>query len=411
MSSDSRPVESFGPHPALLQIAAGRGLPKVSDPMPLLRSAFAHGMAGLLLTEVERTDQAWRRLVLGVLRARHTSVEAWHGRLWAGVESIAGVLDNLGVEVAIAKGIAAETRWYSRLGERPCNDLDLLLSPAHLSRIDDIIAAIEPSHPLCGKTRRLAERGYLQSIDLVHDGVPIDLHWDIFKIGIPSRNQDTIWERTLPFPLPGPCSVRMLDAETSYVHFLLHLNKDRFRRLLGFADVARVYDREELDGAAVERMVKADGIKTSIDESWNVVVNTLQLSAPMRESTPGIRAAVWQRAWPSSVRLRAAESRVRFRHRQYLIALLIPGRTLEAIWSWLHGRFPPTELLAYVHSDYARRWGGDPVSSTQHHRLWSLTVGRVRAWSRRRRSVARLAVPAAGDPNHVRNSSRSGNRE
>lgn len=399
MSPESSRAELVGPHPALVELAAGRSLPKVSDPMPMLRSALAHGLAGVLLTEVEQTDQQWRRLVLGLLRARQASAEAWHQRLWHGVESIGGIFDDLGVEVAIAKGIAAEARWYSRLGERPCNDLDLLLSPAHLSRIDDIIAAVEPSHPLCGRTLDLAQRGFLQSIDLVHEGVPIDLHWDILKIGIPSRIRGIIWERTIPFPQANRSSVRMLDAETSYVHFLVHLNKDRFRRLLGFVDVARVYDREELEGAAIERLVRTEGIKTSVDESWNVVVSTLGLAAPRRESTPGIRTAIWRLAWPPSVRLRTEESRIRFLYRQYLIALLIPGRTIEAIWSWLHGRFPPAELLAYIHSDYAHRWGLNPVGGTQHTRMWSLTIGRVKAWWGRRRGVASIRAKSGAAPN------------
>lgn len=384
MALDSPRPEVLRPHPALIEVAAGRGLPLVTDPMPMLRSALEHGMAGLLLTEVEQTDQPWRRLVLGLLRARQTNVEAWHQRLWTELESMVGVLDEVGVEVAIAKGVAAEARWYSRRGERPCTDLDLLLRPADLARIDDIVAAVEPSHPLLGKTRRLAEEGFLQSIDLVHQGVPIDLHWDILKIGIPSRNRDAIWERTVPFPLPNGSSLRALDAETSYVHFLVHLNKDRFRRLLGFVDAARIFEREELDGAAVDRLVRTDGLDTVVDASWNVVVNTLGLTAPRRRSTPGVRTLIWQLAWRPSVRLRASESRIRFRHRQVLIALLSPGRTGEAAKAWLRGRFPPAELLSYVHSDYARRWGGEPVSAVEHRWIWSLTVGRVKAWSGRR---------------------------
>lgn len=388
MAPAARPGEASAPHPALIEIAAGRPLPKVSDPMPMLRSTLTHGMSGLLLTEIERTDQPWRRLLLGLLQARQASVAAWHQRLWSGLESMAELLDDLGVEVAIAKGLAAEARWYSRPGERPCNDLDLLLSPAQLDRIDDIIAAVEPSHPLCGKTGDLAERGFLQSIDLMHEGVPIDLHWDIFKIGIPSRNLDAIWERTVPFPLPSGRSIRALDSETSYVHFLIHLNKDSFRRLLGFADAARVYGQEDLDQAAVERLVRADGLETSVYASWNVVVETLALSAVPARRRPGVRSFLWEKAWRPSVRLRADDSRIRYRHRQYLLALLSRGRTLEAIVHWVRGRFPPTDLLAYVHSDYARRWGGDPVSDARHSRLRSLTVGRAKAWLGRRQRVA-----------------------
>ena len=379
------------PHPALFDIAAGRGLPKVSDPMPMLRSAMAHGMSGLLLTEVERTDQSWRRLVLGLLRARQVTVEAWHQRLWNGLDGILAVFDDMGVEVAIAKGVAAEARWYSRLGERPCNDLDLLIAPSDLHRIDDIIAAVEPSHPLCGKTRRLAEEGFLQSIDLDYCGVPIDLHWDIMKIGIPSRNCEAIWERTVSIGLPSGRSIRTLDPGTSWVHFLVHLNKDRFRRLLGFVDAARVYEHEELDHDAVDRLIAGDGIKTCVDVSWNIVVSTLELSFPTRRTTPGIQSLIWHYAWRPSIRLRAQDSKIRYRHRQYLIALLSRGRTIEAIRSWVRGRFPPAELLAYVHSEYARRWGGETVSDASHSRLWSLTIGRLWALFGRRRQVAQMA--------------------
>jgi hypothetical protein len=388
---------TVGPHPALIDVAAGRGLPVVTDPMPLLRSAFAHGMGGLLLSEVERTDAPWRRIALGVLTARQASVRAWHERLWAALASVSAVLDDAGIDVAIAKGIAAEARWYARTGERPCNDLDLLLSPAHLGRIDDVIAAIEPSHPLCGKVRRLAERDVIQAIDLVHEGVPIDLHWDLLKLGIPSRNRQAIWDRTVPFTLPDGRSLRALDAECSYVHFLMHLNKDRFRRLLGFVDVARVYEREDLDHATVERLVRADGIEASVSASWEVVVRTLGLDARNQIPATPVRSLIWHIAWRPSVRLRAAESSVRFRHRQWLVAALSRGRAVEALRCWVRVTFPPADFLAYAHSDYAGRWGAEPASITPRSHLWALTVGRMKLSLGRRRRAARAARLVAGD--------------
>jgi Uncharacterised nucleotidyltransferase len=364
--------------------------------MPLLRSALAHGMAGLLLSEVERTDPPWRRIALAVLMARQSAVQAWHERLWAGLASISAVFDDAGIEVAIAKGIAAEARWYARTGERPCSDLDLLLSPAQVARIDDIIAAIEPSHPLSGKVRRLAERGLLQSIDLEYKGIPIDLHWDILKLGIPSRNRQAIWDRTVPFPLPDGRSIRALDAECSYVHFLVHLNKDRFRRLLGFVDVARIYQQEDLDHAAVERLVRTDGIEASVGASWDVVVQTLGLPVRNEIHAPAVRSLIWRVAWRPAVRLRATESTIRFRRRQWLIAALSRGRALEALWCWARQSFPPADLLAYVHSDYASRWGAEPVSITRRSRLWALTIGRVQASLQRRRLAAKAARLVAG---------------
>jgi hypothetical protein len=387
-----------GPHPALIEVAAGRRLPAVTDPGPLLRSAFAHGMAGLLLSEVERARPPWRRTALAVLTARQAAVRAWHQRLWAGLASVAATLEELGVEVAVAKGVVAEARWYDRMGERPCSDLDLLLSPADLGRIDDVVAAIEPSHPLCGSVRRLAERALLQSIDLERNGVPIDLHWDILKLGIPSRNRQVIWDRTVPFSFPDGRLLRVLDAECSFVHLLVHLNKDRFRRLLGFVDVARIQELEDLDHAAVRRLARADGIEASVGASWDVVVRTLGLPAGNDLQAGGVRSLVWQIAWRPSVRLRATESTVRYRHRQWLIALLGRGRAVEALRCWVREIFPPAELLAYLHSGYARRWGAEPVSVRPRSRLWALTVGRLQAALGRRRRAATAARLVAGDP-------------
>jgi hypothetical protein len=365
--------------------------------MPLLRSALVHGMAGLLLSEVERTDAPWRRMILGVLTPREASVKAWHERLWDVLASISAVLDDAGVEAAVAKGIAAEARWYARIGERPCSDLDLLLAPDQLDRIDDVITAIEPSHPLCGKVGRLAQRGLLQSVDLEYEGIPIDLHWDILKLGIPSRNRQAIWDRTVPFTLRDGRSIRALDAECSYVHFLVHLNKDRFRRLLGFVDVARVYQREDLDHAAVERLVRADGIEVSVSGSWDVVRRTLDLAAPNHIRAGAARSLIWQIAWHPSVRLRATESKFRFRHRQWLIPGLGRGRAVEAVRCWLRvSWFPPPDLLAYLHSDYADRWGGEPVSTATQSRLWALTIGRVQAILQRRRRATKAARLMAG---------------
>src|SRR4029453_9611259 len=295
MSASGRPGgrDPVGPHPALIEVAAGRRLPAVTEPGPLLRSAFAHGMAGLLLSEVERARPPWRRTALAVLTARQAAVRAWHQRLWAGLASVAATLEELGVEVAVAKGVVAEARWYDRMGERPCSDLDLLLSPADLGRIDDVVAAIEPSHPLCGSVRRLAEQGLLQSIDLECDGVPIDLHWDILKLGIPSRNRQAIWDRTVPFTAPDGRLLRVLDAESSFVHLLVDPNKGRFRRPLGFADVARIHELEALDRAAVRWLGRADGIEASVGASWDVVVRTLRLPAGNDLQTRGAPPPLW----------------------------------------------------------------------------------------------------------------------
>jgi hypothetical protein len=44
---------------------------------------------------------------------------------------------------------------------------------------------------------------------------------------------------------PGGTRVRVVDPELSLVHFMVHMNRDSYRWLLGFADVARILGRED----------------------------------------------------------------------------------------------------------------------------------------------------------------------
>ena len=84
---------------------------------------------------------------------------------------------------------------------------------------------------------------------------------------------------------------------------------------------------------------------------------------------------------------------MRFRHRQYLIGMLSPGRFIEAMQLWIRARFPPAELLSYMYSHYARRWGNHPVTEIGRSRLWHITIGRMKAWTGRRQQLAAPKSP------------------
>ncbi len=377
------------PHPALLAVAAGRPLPAVDDPLAVLRTAVEHGMAGLLLGAVEAGDQPAWAPHLALLRATRMRTRARHQHLWAALGGVTTALAGAGIEVAAAKGVTAEVRWYERTGDRPCADLDLFLCPQQLDRLDDAVAVVEPGHPLAGRVRDLAARGFLQSIDLVWEGVPVDLHWDLLKLGVPSRGRDVLWERTTTVPGPDGTAVRALDAEASFVHFLVHLNRDGFARLLGFADVARISCAGPLDEGAVTRLVDADGLGTCVGASWNVVAETLGLDGPRRDEGGRVRRALWHLVWRPPVRLQGPEAKARSRQRKWLVALLVPGRSLELVRGWARSVLRPPELVAYLQSDYAERWGGVRAVDVPQGYLSALTVGRVRSRLARRRQGER----------------------
>jgi hypothetical protein len=367
------------PHPALLELAAGRPLPPVSKPQELLRSAREHRMTGLLWSRVEAgepaTDGAWR----GALARETLLIRARHRRLWEALATVTGRLEAMGVEVATAKGVTAEARWYDRLGERPCIDVDLVVSPAQLRRVGDIVRELQPEHPFRDRVQDLIDRGMIQSVDIrSEDGVWIDIHADILKFEIPSRQRELFWERTVSFPLPDGSTVRTLDPETSLIEFLLHLNKDRFRCLLGYVDVARILEREELDWDFIDRCLRTEGLEAHAYLTLEAVTSTLGLPTPRHHPVRGWRPLLWRALWRPSVRLQGDLGFLRFQRRQLLIPLTARRRTAEAIPRLWERLLPPPELLAYWH----------PQTTGPY--LWRLAVGRARTRLQQRRWATQL---------------------
>jgi hypothetical protein len=377
------------PHPALIELASGRRLPPVGDGKELLRSAREHRVAGLLWSRVLSGELSGERSGWDALAGDDLLERAHHRRLWATLSELDHRLSNCGIEVAAAKGVAAEARWYDRQGERPCVDLDLLVNPHHLDRVGDAVELIQPDHPLRGRVQELVDHGLLQSIELqADDGSSIDLHIDVLKLGIPSQ-RELIWQRTVPVAVPGGGTVRALDPETSLVHFLLHLTKDRFRFLLGFVDIARILERETLDHAFIDGFVRAEGLEVHYQLALEVVARTLGsdvgdvrgAGGRVNRSPHNARAVLWRIVWRPAIRLQGELGAVRFRSRQLWIPLTARGRWGPAL-RHLARRLFPTPVLV----DYRRPGVG--------HYLWRLNRGRWQDSLRRRRAAARLRLDA-----------------
>ncbi len=278
------------------------------------------------------------------------------------------------MEFAIFKGVIAEQRWYDRVGERPCWDLDILLAPSQLGRIDEIVSSLQPGHALAGVSQRLFERGFIQGLTLWVDETPIDLHFDLFKLGLKSRLAETVWQRVVwqdAAQLKGP--VRTLDAETSLLHFLIHLGRDRFSRLLGHVDIARIIEREELDWAVIETMARQEGLDAPVSVAVTALSATLAIPLPTVR-TSGWRKWIWGFLWRSEIRLQGEVGRHRFRRRgKWLLPLTVRGRSVEAVRWWLKTVVPPAALLDERHPGLRGPY------------LWRLVAGRFRFWRRQRR--------------------------
>ena len=361
------------PHPLLIDLAAGRkpGLLSPRDGPALLASAHEHRMSGLLWSSVTKGTVELPPSQLRTLAMRDLAVQSHHRRLWSALAAVHHRLSPLAVNVAAVKGVSAEWRWYDRIGERPCNDLDLLLDPSALPKVGQVLAALG-SRYVPTDAERLLRAGILQSVDVDLAGIEIDLHVDLLKIEVPTRNGRRLWSRTTT--LSGPLGVESLviDPETSLVHFLIHLHKDRFSRLLGFADVARILATEDVEWDYIDAFLAREGLQVLAYSALHAVVRHLNLPAPPTKVPRGWRARTWRSLWPDNEHLLGDLGYARrLGHHHFWIPWLAKGRVGEAArWFARRRAFPPPSLLDVYYPNIRGPY------------LVRLTVGRARSWKR-----------------------------
>ena len=350
--------------PLLIDLAAGSSPSPTEIDDRLVKLANEHGLTGLLwswardnLADLERKEE---------LAQNDLYIQAHLVNVWKVLDESVAQLTAAGIEVATVKGVTAGERWYDRRGDRPCSDVDLLLAPNQLERATDAVRILDLGHPWGEHVSELATTGRIQTVTTHVDGLEVDLHFDLFKIGIPTRASRDIWDRTTPFPLPHGGTVRVLDDTTALLHFLVHINKDRFQRLLGYADVARIIATGRVDWTLARRVAEREGLTVPAFRTLDVVLDRLELPWPVELDRPtGMRVGLWNLIWRPGIRLRGAEGRLRFRRRGDWIAFLARGRMLEALRWWLREMWPPSSA---VNARYAHVRG--PY-------LWKLLKGRV----------------------------------
>lgn len=335
-----------------------------------VESAVEHRMAGLALWTAGRGDleldvESKQQLAGYKLKAAVQS-----GRLLAAATSAIERLQSIGIDAAVFKGIATETRFYPEAGTRPAADVDLFIDPAAHHRLNEIVDLFQSTHALAGAAQRLHDAGRIQGFDVLHKDIWVDMHTDPIKVGVVIPGLDELWRRTDTIELGGvPC--RVLDTETSILQAVVHLQKDRFSELHGFVDVARMA-AGDIDWDWLQGYAAAAGLDTHLNEGLRVVSDVLDLDLPFDSQQSSL---VWNRLWPEDSRLRGQAGKTRKVRTHYWIPFTMNGRRREAFRWWRGIVLPAPEMIDYLH----------PEASGPY--LWRLVSYRGRlAWERHHRN-------------------------
>ncbi len=212
--------------------------------------------------------------------------------------------------------------------------------------------------------------------------IPVDVHFDLFKLGFPSSLDAEIWARsTWLETVTVPLTVRVLDPETSLLHALIHLGRDRFRRLLGYVDVAHMVEHGEINWDEMQSLARAEGIDSPAAVALSAVADIQHLKVGPIESH-GWRLPLWKFLWRDETRLLGDVGNYKFRRRgTWLLPLTTRGRGLEAFRWIVKTILPPGALLDELHPGLSGPY------------LWRLIYGRSRFLVHRLRSLSGAKHP------------------
>jgi hypothetical protein len=181
--------------------------------------------------------------------------------------------------------------------------------------------------------------------------VAVDLHTDPLKLEVVStRHPFQLWAATETVAITGGVEVTGPTAELALLLALLHLNKDRFRSLLWYADVARIVRDPRLDWGRTMELADREGLRFMALATLGVVLDTLDLKFEVPARPGGIKSWLWDRLWSPSIRLRGAAD-LSHRHRQFWIAILADGGAGRALTGWTRRLFPPAALVSFYYPE------------------------------------------------------------
>ncbi|MGI9615894.1 MAG: nucleotidyltransferase family protein [Acidimicrobiales bacterium] len=334
------------PATPLLDLASGR---RVSDDLRdsagIVASAVEHRLGGLLFSAAQAGEAELGPQDLVSLAAADASTCAHHRRLWQALGSAVSMLAEAGIETAAMKGVTSEARWFGRMGERPCSDIDLVVRHDHIDRLPEILAILAADYPMIDEATELVRSRRLQHVHFEWQGATIDLHLDPLKLGMWTRGSDIVWSTTDQVANPeGGGMVRVFGPEVALVGALTHLNKDRFAYLGAYGEIIRIATDPTLDWGLVSRFVEGEGLAVPVWRSLAAVADALDVDLAVLE-TAGWKAMLWDRLWPPSSRLQGDEGRTTHRHRQLVIPVVADGRGSDAAREWTRRVLPPRELL------------------------------------------------------------------
>ena len=189
----------------------------------------------------------------GVLRSAQAMVlrnRVRTGRMLAGLSKILTPANQANVPVIVLKGAHLVSAYYDDIGYRPMSDLDLLIKPEDLDRIEMIMHQVG----FIASPNNEAEQLVGKHLHYHHPRteVSVEVHWRLLTSEFSLETSlEPLWKSAIPIQISGKAALG-LPPEIMLPLFALHLFNHRFRLPIRQVwDAAVVIQKEVIDWRVV----------------------------------------------------------------------------------------------------------------------------------------------------------------
>ncbi len=236
----------------------------------VLRESKRHYVAFLLLSTLGELNALVPGDLLDDLKRISMKTAANNLRFRHELIKVVGALERVGVELMLLKGAALVQVLNVGLSSRPMGDIDVLVREKDFQAFRATLYELGYRLPYelpCLTDRELPR--YAHFFDQIKfrgsNGIKIDTHFRLLNMGMPSVDEESVWERAVKAPM-GDVSVFVPSPEDMLLHLCFHSNHHLFCRIYFFSDVARILERYagELDWQYLSRVVERRRMKASV---------------------------------------------------------------------------------------------------------------------------------------------------
>lgn len=306
----------------------------------LLMSARRHNLLSLLYYRLRELDGALvPSPVMARLRSAYYTNLLRNERLQGELRRVVKALHRNGVTPIVLKGGVLARTVYANLALRPMHDLDLLVRPTQMGRVDATLKGLGfrlssalPAHLLPFQQRfgggvtwlRSSEEG-TTALDVQHHLVGVDWYWNATHVEL-----ETLWEAARPLPLNG-ASALQLSPEDMLIHLCLHpaVQHGYACSLIHCVDVDWLVGKGELRWPLLVERAKGFGVGVPVYWELSLVRRLLRTPVPIEVleglKPTGLRMHVLRKLAPQDEEtlLRGASRRVSGVHQLLLQAVLV----------------------------------------------------------------------------------------